>query len=72
MSIWIYDSGASTEEIRRGIDAAKAVFSEAGVTAQDAHTRHPEVWATAEAKALDACCDGWLSIPESAHLELEG
>ena len=29
------------------------------------------IWHKAETAALDACCNGWLSIPEAAHLELE-
>jgi len=85
MAIWIFDcDNASTEDIQRGIDAAKKVFEEAGVTPDEAKqadeawptVRYPNhmenIWPEAEMSALDACCKNWLSIPEAAHLELEG
>lgn len=85
MSLCIFDSGASTEEIERGIAAANAVFEKNGVTAEDAdaaqtkidngeivtsqETMRAVVWGEADAAAVVECCKGWLKIPESAHLE---
>ncbi|HMM87060.1 hypothetical protein [Azohydromonas sp.] len=83
--LWIVDSGASDDEIRRGVDAALEVFARWGLTPEhcarqmqalaegDAYgERGIAAWREAEAAALAACCAGWVRIPAGAHLELEG
>ncbi len=86
MALWINDSGASTEEILRGVAAAVAVFERYGVTAEEAPaaqqliddgeqvdnatTMRAVAWGEADAAAVKACCAGWNRIPEAAHLEL--
>lgn len=86
MALWINDSGASTEEIERGVAAAQAVFDQHGVSAEDAsaaklkidsnepvssvETMRAVAWDAADSAAVIACCKGWQRIPEAAHLEL--
>jgi hypothetical protein len=82
MGIYIYDSGASTAEIERGIAAAHAVFMRCGLTPEHCARqivardkgdawgqRGVAAWAEAEAAALDACCLGWGRIPPAARLK---
>ncbi len=85
--LWINDSGASTEEIERGVAAAEAVFAKHGWTARecwDAELRFADgdshddddaltnVWAEAESAAYAAAFAGWARWPEGAVLVLEG
>lgn len=87
MNLWINDSGAATNEIERGVAAAKAVFDRAGATAEqafaaqqkqcddeplnDAELVRADAWREADSAAVLACCEGWARIPESALLVLQ-
>lgn len=79
--LWLYDSGASTEEIERGVLAALELLEKAGVTPDEAYAAsraeaddkpfnpaHAQAWREAEIAAIDATCAGWARIPESAVL----
>lgn len=84
MSLWITDcQPATSADIERGVAAAQAVFSAAGLTPEhcsaqmdalaagdDYGERGVATWQAAEAAALQACCQGWQRIPDSAGLEL--
>ena len=87
MALWINDSGASTEDILRGVAAAVAVFERYGVSAKDAQaaqqaiddgeqadnvmTMRAVAWQEADAAAVKACCAGWSRIPDAAYLDLQ-
>lgn len=84
MSLWITDSGASTQEIERGISAAQVVFEKAGVRPFHAYAatlakaddlpHDPalvELFETAETAAFQAAFAGWKSWPEGAQLVCE-
>lgn len=81
LTLWIYDSGASTADIERGVEAAVAELTRLGVTAaaaaeadtasadDEAHdTAAAAAWRSAERAALAACFDGWARWPDGAHL----
>lgn len=83
--LWIHDSGATTAEIKRGVEAALAVFQRRGVSPAAAWKAtlamaddRPydqslvEAWEEADSAAVTACCEGWQSIPDAAQLVLEG
>lgn len=86
-TLWINDSGATTEEIAAGIKAAEAVLAQYGVSAEDAEaaqraidegeivdnktTLRAVAWGEADRAAVQACCAGWSHIPEAAYLALE-
>lgn len=83
--LWIFDSGASTEEVDRGLSAANDVLARYGVSAADAWSAccavarcgevdgatavRAAVWNEADAAAVLACCAGWKKIPPAAHLD---
>jgi hypothetical protein len=82
--LWIDDSGAADAEIRRGIDAALAVFARWRLTPEHCARqvqalaegdmygeRGVAAWREAEAAALGACCDGWVRVPGAAHLTIK-
>lgn len=81
--LWLMDSGASTEEIERGVAAGMAVLAECGVTSTQAYlaslidadyeepqplTSHLNAWRDAESAAIAACCEGWARVPEGVSL----
>lgn len=84
--IWVYDSGAGDEEIRNGVNAARAVFEKAGVDLDDVmaaiekradgealdnqETMRCVIFDEADSAAVVACCKGWARIPEAAHIEI--
>ena len=86
--LWIFDCrGATTEEVVRGVRAAQRVFSHHGVTAAECNAAFErianddflegdfylaDIWDSANTAAIDACCEGWYGVPESAHLEYQG
>lgn len=83
ITMWITDSGASTEEIERGVAAAEALLAERGLTPEAAFAAslaaaegephdaaHAQAWCDAEIRAIDECCKGWLRLPEGASLML--
>jgi hypothetical protein len=83
-SLWLYCPHASSEDLSRGVAAARAVFLAAGLTAahcqaqsaaqaegDDYGIRGHATWCEAEAAAVAACCAGWHRVPESAYLALD-
>ena len=79
--LWLMDSGASTEEIERGVAAGMAVLAERGVTSTQAYlaslidaedeqplASHLDAWRDAESAAIAACCVGWAQVPEGISL----
>lgn len=82
--LWIEDAGASTEEIERGVAAARDVLTARGVAITQAYLAsvlrgndedqlipaHLAAWDDAESAAITACFAGWARIPEAAHLAL--
>jgi len=84
MTLWIYDSGASTAEIERGVAAAIDVFERHALTPEhcaaqvlalsndDAYDeRGVAAWNEADDAAMTACCAGWNRTPPAGHLEPE-
>jgi hypothetical protein len=82
-SLYIMDSGASSEEIDRGRWAAEASFEASGVSVAQAYiasllraedvpyvAAHAEAWDEAERAALAEAFKGWYKHPESAVLVL--
>lgn len=81
--LYIYDSGASTTEIERGVEAAMTLFRERGIdplaahaaslAAADARVHDPMLawaWAEAEMAAFGAAFADWARWPEGATLGL--
>ena len=79
--LYIYDSGASTTEIERGVEAATTYFRERGINPSAAYAASlaaadgqgyvpelAEAWADAETAAFQAAFAGWARWPESATL----
>lgn len=79
--LWLTDSGASTDDIERGVAAAMAVLAERGVTSTQANlaslidaedeqplASHLDAWRDAESTAIATCCEGWAQVPEGISL----
>lgn len=82
-SLYIMDSGASSEEIDRGRRAAEASFEASGVSVAQAYiasilraedvphvAAHAGAWDEAERAAFAEAFKGWYKHPESAVLVL--
>lgn len=86
MALWIEDAqGATDDEIRRGVAAARDVFMlhqrdpaycEAQLVASsngdDYDAPALQTWYEAESAALTVCFEGWQRQPESASLTAAG
>lgn len=81
--LYIYDSGASSSEIERGVEAAAALFRDRGIdpsaaraarlAAADGQPYIPELaqaWDDAEVAAFEAAFADWARWPEGATLGL--
>jgi len=83
IALWITDSGAATDEIYRGIGAAKELLAARGIPAvrawlaaaidangATAVTADLNAWNDAETAAFEAAFAGWARRPEGALLGL--
>ena len=74
MQLWIYDSGASREEIERGVQHAVNIIESCGVTVEHVYENRndgdmsEELWKAAERCAFEKTFEGWSEWPEAAIL----